>query len=181
MDLELKGKTALVTGASAGIGRAIAIELAKEGVKLVITGRRRDELEKLAKEIGAAGIVAHDAMDAGYVDAIVKECEAKLGGVEILMNNAGGSRAFGKDATDEQWAEALTLNFTRHRQLTNRLLPGMQARKWGRVVNITGKQEPDGVNGAFCAKAALTAWSKGLRSEERRVGKECRSRWSPYH
>ena len=169
MDLQLKGKTALVTGASAGIGRAIATELAREGAKLVVTGRRREELEKLATEIGAAGIVAHDAMDAGYVDAVVKQCESTLGTVDILMNNAGGSRAFGKDATDEQWNEAFTLNFTRHRQLTLRFLPGMQAKKWGRVVYITGKQEPDGVNGAFCAKAALTAFSKGLSRE---VGKQ---------
>ena len=173
MDLQLKGKTALVTGASAGIGRAIARELGREGVRLVVTGRRRAELEKVAGEIAALGaprpgIVVHDALADDYVDAVVNQCEDTLGGVDILMNNAGGSRAFGKDATDEQWAEALTLNFTRHRQLTNRLLPGMQARKWGRVVNITGKQEPDGVNGAFCAKAALTAWSKGLSRE---VGK----------
>src|SRR6476660_419073 len=139
MDLQLDGKTALVTGASAGIGRAIATELAKEGVKLVVTGRRKAELDKLGEEIAAAGgarpaIVAHDAMAEDYVDAIVKQCEASLGTVDILMNNAGGSRAFGKDATDEQWEEAFTLNFTRHRQLTLRLLPGMQARKWGRVI-----------------------------------------------
>ena len=173
MDLQLNGKTALVTGASAGIGRAIAAELGKERVRMVITGRRRDELEKVADDIAASGaprpgIVAHDAMDAGYVDAIVKQCEATLGGLDILMNNAGGSRAFGKDASDEQWNEAFTLNFTRHRQLTMRFLPGMQAKRWGRVIYITGKQEPDGVNGAFCAKAALTAFSKGLSRE---VGK----------
>ena len=172
MDLRLQGKTALVTGASAGIGRAIARELGKEGVKMVITGRRAAELEKVAGEIAGAGgpkpaIVAHDAMDEGYVDAIARQCDA-LGGVDILVNNAGGSRAFGKDATDQQWNEAFTLNFTRHRQLTLRLLPGMQAKKWGRVIYITGKQEPDGVNGAFCAKAALTAFSKGLSRE---VGK----------
>ena len=174
MDLQLKGKTALVTGASAGIGRAIATELAKEGVKMVVTGRRREELEKLADEIaklGAprAGLVAHDAMDDDYVDAIAKQCEATLGAVDIVVNNAGGSRAFGKDATDAQWDEAFTLNFTRHRQLTLRFLPGMQAKKWGRVIYITGKQEPDHVNGAFCAKAALTAFSKGLSRE---VGKQ---------
>jgi 3-oxoacyl-[acyl-carrier protein] reductase len=174
MDLQLEGKTALVTGASAGIGRAIAAELAREGVRLVITGRRRPELDKLGDEIVAAGgtrpgIVAHDAMDEGYVDAIARECGTTLGEVEILMNNAGGSRAFGKDATDQQWQEAFTLNFTRHRQLTLRLLPAMQAKKWGRVIYITGKQEPDGVNGAFCAKAALTAFSKGLSRE---VGKQ---------
>jgi 3-oxoacyl-[acyl-carrier protein] reductase len=175
MDLQLNGKTALVTGASAGIGRAIASELAKEGVKLVVTGRRKEELEKLAAEIESAGgtrpvTVAHDAMDAGYVDALVAQCQSAFGTVDILMNNAGGSRAFGKDASDQQWDEAFMLNFTRHRQLTNRLLPGMQAKKWGRVVNITGKQEPDGVNGAFCAKAALTAWSKGLSREVGKAG-----------
>ena len=175
MDLQLEGKTALVTGASAGIGRAIAIELGKERVKMVITGRRRDELEKVAGEIAAGGgirpaIVAHDAMDAAYVEAIAKQCEATLGSVDILMNNAGGSRAFGKDATDQQWEEAFTLNFTRHRQLTLRMLPGMQAKKWGRIIYITGKQEPDGVNGAFCAKAALTAFSKGLSREVGKAG-----------
>ena len=105
MDLQLKGKTALVTGASAGIGRAIATELGKEGVKMVITGRRKAELDNVAAEIASAGgvkpaIGGHDAMDSGYVDAIVKQCEATLGAVDILMNNAGGSRAFGKDATD---------------------------------------------------------------------------------
>src|SRR5258708_196926 len=171
MDLQLAGKTALVTGASAGIGRAIATELGKEGVKLIITGRRAAELETLAQEIAASGgvrpgIVAHDAMDAGYVDAIVRRCDAMLGTVDILMNNAGGSRAFGKDATDEQWNEAVTLNFTRHRQLTLRLLPGMQAKQWGRVVYITGKQAPDGANAAFSATAALTAFSQGRSPEE---------------
>ena len=173
MELELKGRGALVTGASSGIGRAIALELGREGVKLAITGRRRENLEQVAAQVAAMGapkpaVIVHDALDAGYVEALATQSQAALGAVEILVNNAGGSRSFGKDATEEQWDEAITLNFTRHRQLTNRLLPGMQARKWGRVVNITGKQEPDGVNGAFCAKAALTAWSKGLSRE---VGK----------
>jgi 3-oxoacyl-[acyl-carrier protein] reductase len=175
MDLKLKGRSALVTGASAGIGRAIALELGREGVRLALTGRRRPELEKVAAEIAAAGgtppaIVVHDALAEDYVAAVSAQCAAALGTVDILVNNAGGSRAFGKDATEEQWQEALTLNFTRHRQLTNRLLPAMQAAKWGRVINITGKQEPDGVNGAFCAKAALTAWSKGLSREVGKFG-----------
>jgi len=175
MDLQLAGKGALVTGASAGIGRAIAKQLAREGARLVVTGRRRAELEKLAAEVVAEGgaapaIVAHDALAADYVEAVAAACGAAFDAVAVLVNNAGGSRAFGKDATEEQWHEALTLNFTRHRQLTNRLLPAMQERKWGRVINITGKQEPDGVNGAFCAKAALTAWSKGLSREVGKFG-----------
>ena len=175
MDLQLAGKGALVTGASAGIGRAIAKQLAREGARLVVTGRRRAELEKVASEVVAEGgaapaIVAHDALAEDYVEAVAAACRAAFGAVDVLVNNAGGSRAFGKDATEEQWQEALTLNFTRHRQLTNRLLPAMQERKWGRVINITGKQEPDGVNGAFCAKAALTAWSKGLSREVGKFG-----------
>jgi 3-oxoacyl-[acyl-carrier protein] reductase len=72
------------------------------------------------------------------------------------------------EGTEAQWHEALMLNFTRHRQLTHRLLPQMVGRNYGRVINITGKSEPEGLNGAFCAKAALTAWSKGLSRE---VGK----------
>lgn len=173
MDLQLKGRTALVTGASSGIGRAIAKGLAREGVRVAITGRRRASLESLAAELASEGapaphVIAQDAMDGAYVEAISAGAEGALGPIQILVNNAGGSRAFGKDATDEQWDEAITLNFTRHRQLTNRLLPGMIEGRWGRVINITGKSEPDNVNGAFCAKAALTAWSKGLSRE---VGK----------
>jgi 3-oxoacyl-[acyl-carrier protein] reductase len=169
MDLKLAGRTALVTGASSGIGRAIAKGLAAEGVRTLVTGRRREELESLAREIEKAGgarpaIVVHDALDEGYVEAVMKGCEA-VGPIQILVNNAGGSRAFGKDATEQQWQEALTLNFTRHRQLTQRILPQMIEGKWGRVINITGKSEPEGVNGAFSAKAAIAAWSKGLSRE----------------
>ena len=172
MDLELKGKAALVTGASAGIGRAIAKALAREGVRLAVTGRRQPQLESLAQEIGAAGgvrpiLVIHDALKDTYVDAVV-QAAAPLGPLQILVNNAGGSRAFGMEGTEEQWSEALTLNFTRHRQLTHRFIPQMAERRWGRVINITGKSEPEGLNGAFCAKAAVTAWSKGLSRE---VGK----------
>lgn len=170
MDLQLKGHAALVTGASSGIGRAIALELGREGVRLAITGRRRDNLEDVAKTIAAMGtpkpaVIVHDALDEGYVEALATQSLAALGAVEILVNNAGGSRAFGKDATEAQWSEAMTLNFTRHRQLTNRLLEPMAAGGWGRVVNIIGKFEPEGVNGAFSAKAALASWSKGLSRE----------------
>ena len=170
MDLQLKGRAALVTGASSGIGRAIARQLAREGVQVAVTGRRREQLEALAAEILAEGgakpvIIVHDAMAEDYVETVAAKAGAALGTVVILVNNAGGSRAFGKDATEVQWEEAMTLNFTRHRQLTHRLLPAMIANKWGRVINITGKSEPEGLNGAFCAKAGVAAWSKGLSRE----------------
>ena len=175
MDLQLKGKTALVTGASSGIGRAIAKGLAAEGARVAITGRRGEALEKLAAEIVADGgpapvVVVCDAMEEGYVDAIATATARAMGAVQVLVNNAGGSRAFGMEGTEAQWEEAFTLNFTRHRQLTHRLLPGMVEGRWGRVINITGKSEPEGLNGAFCAKAAVTAWSKGLSREVGRHG-----------
>jgi 3-oxoacyl-[acyl-carrier protein] reductase len=174
MDLDLAGRTALVTGASSGIGRAIARRLADEGVRVAVTGRRREKLAELADEIAAAGgerpvIVVHDALRDDYVEAVAAGVAA-LGPLQILVNNAGGSRAFGLEGTEAQWDEALTLNFTRHRQLTHRLLPQMIEGKWGRVISITGKSEPEGLNGAFCAKAALTAWSKGLSREVGRHG-----------
>jgi len=174
MDLKLEGRGALVTGASAGIGRAIAKALAREGARVAFTARRRAELESLGAEIVAAGGaspmgIVHDALTDDYVEDVAATASRALGAVDILVNNAGGSRAFGKDATEDQWDEAMTLNFTRHRQLAMRLLPAMAERKWGRIINITGKMEPDNVNGAFCAKAALTAWAKGLSRE---VGKQ---------
>ncbi|HLX79031.1 MAG TPA: SDR family oxidoreductase [Burkholderiales bacterium] len=171
MDLGISGKTALVTGASAGIGRAIAKSLAAEGVRLAVVARRRKLLETLQDEIGAELVIIEcDFMLETAPKTIADAALAGLGSVEILVNNAGGSRAFKLDASEEQWNEALTLNFTRQRQLTHRLLDQMTARRWGRIVNITGKSEPEGINGAFCAKAAMHSWSKGLSREVGRHG-----------
>jgi len=98
-------------------------------------------------------------------ETIARTALSGLGAVDILVNNAGGSRPFKLDAAEEQWHEAITLNFTRQRQLTHRLLPQVIERRWGRIINITGKSEPEGVNGAFCAKAAMHSWAKGLSRE----------------
>jgi 3-oxoacyl-[acyl-carrier protein] reductase len=169
MDLGIAGKTALVTGASAGIGRQIAKSLAAEGVKLAVVARRRKLLETLGQEIGAKlTIIECDFMKEDAPEAIADAALAGLGNVDILINNAGGSRKFDLKTTEAQWEEAMTLNFTRQRQLTHRLLDQMIARKWGRIVNLTGKSEPEGINGAFCAKAAMHSWAKGLSRE---VGK----------
>ncbi len=175
MDLGIAGKTALVTGASMGIGRGIAKALAAEGVRLALVARRLNLLEEVASEITASGgtapvLIQQDIMAEDAAEQIAGKALAALGSVNILVNNAGGSRHFGKDAKEEQWTEALTLNFTRQRQLTHRLLDQMIANKWGRIVNITGKSEPDGVNGAFAAKAAMHAWAKGLSREVGKAG-----------
>jgi 3-oxoacyl-[acyl-carrier protein] reductase len=170
MDLALAGRTGLVTGASSGIGRAIASALAAEGVRLVVTARRGDRLQTLVQEVTDAGgtppvPVAADFLAEEAPAVISDAVVGALGRADVLVNNAGGSRAFSLDTSEDEWEEAMTLNFTRHRQLTGRLLPGMAERGWGRIVNITGKSEPEGINGAFCAKAAMHSWAKGLSRE----------------
>jgi 3-oxoacyl-[acyl-carrier protein] reductase len=170
MDLDLSGRSAVVTGASSGIGRAIAVALGRAGVRLAVTARRGDRLAELADEVDDAGgprpvPITVDAYDEDAPRRIAEQAHAALGPVQILVNNAGGSRPFRWDVEEAAWEEAVTLNFTRHRQLTTRLLPDMIDARWGRVVNITGKSEPEGVNGAFAAKAALHSWAKGLSRE----------------
>lgn len=173
MDLRLAGRTALVSGASAGIGRAIACALAAEGVRLALMARRGELLETLSKEIVSAGgekpaSIVQDIMAPDAAGKIREAALAALGKVEILVNCAGGSRPLAPDAPDAAWEEAITLNFTRQRQITHALLPQMVAGRWGRIINITGKSEPDRLNAAFAAKAAMHAWAKGLARE---VGK----------
>jgi 3-oxoacyl-[acyl-carrier protein] reductase len=174
MDLQLKGKTALVTGASMGIGRAIAKGLAAEGVKLCIAARRKSLLEDLAHEIAAAGgsrpaVVEVDILPEGAPSRLTRAALDALGHIDILVNSAGGSKPpLPIDAPEAEWEESMTLNFVRVRQLTHAVLPGMVERRWGRVINISGKSEPEGLIAATPAKAAVHAWSKGLSRE---VGK----------
>ena len=97
MDLQLKGKTALVTGASVGIGRSIALALAAEGVQLAVSARRVDKLQELAKDIAAAGaptpvVIASDLYQDDAAPQLAAAALAGLGRVDILVNNAGGSR-----------------------------------------------------------------------------------------
>ena len=169
MNLDLKSKTAVVSGASIGIGRAIAKGLAREGVRVVAVARRKELLDKLAQEVKAAGgeviPLIQDIMAEDAAEKLAAAALAELGHVDILVNNAGGSRPLPVDAPDSAWDEAMSLNFTRYRQVTHALLPQMIAHNWGRIINITGKSEPEGLNAAFAAKAAVHAWAKGLSRE----------------
>ncbi len=168
VDLQLRDRTALITGGSVGIGRGIARALAAEGVRVAVSARRRDKLEELAREIVAAGgpapvVIESDLYAEDAAATLAAAALAGLGHVDILVNNAGGSRSF-KDlhVSEAAWQEALTLNFHRPRQIADALIDQMIARKWGRIINITGKSEPEHVNGAFCAKAGIHSWAKGL-------------------
>jgi 3-oxoacyl-[acyl-carrier protein] reductase len=175
MDLQLTGRTALVTGASRGIGRAIALGLAREGVKVAIAARRVNLLEELAKEIvsgrGAEPLVLEsDLYPENSAEKLAEAAQKGLGRVDILINAAGGSRPYPFEATKEQWAEGLLVNFVRLRELSHAVVPGMKSRRWGRIVNITGSSEPRGINAANSAKAAVHAWAKGLSREMAKHG-----------
>jgi 3-oxoacyl-[acyl-carrier protein] reductase len=169
MELDLKSRTAVVTGASIGIGRAIAKGLALEGVRVLAVARRKDLLEKLVQEVKADGgaiiPAVQDLVQEGAAKKLAATATAELGHVDILVNNAGGSRPLPVDAPDSDWDEAIALNFTSYRTIAHALLPQMIERRWGRIINITGKSEPEGLNAAFAAKAAVHAWAKGLSRE----------------
>jgi len=176
MELQLEGKTALVTGASSvGLGRAIAVGLAREGVHVAITSRREALLQEAAADVKAASgrqpvVIPSDLYDADAPEHLAAAACSQLGRIDILVNAAGGSRPTQFDAPAALWEEAMTLNFFRLRALTHAVVSGMVARQWGRVVNLTGTSEPYSINAANPSKAAVHAWSKGLSREVAKNG-----------
>ncbi len=140
MDLELRGRTAVVTGCSVGIGREIARVLASEGVTALVVARRGELLKSLQDEIEVAGWVRPHALALDLADRVAParvrdEALARFGHVDILVNNAGGSRPTAVDAADGVWDESFAINFYAVRKLTQALLPGMIEQRWGRIIN----------------------------------------------
>jgi len=143
MDLQLSGKRALVTGSSVGIGETIARTLAVEGVAVAVHGRERERAERVVAEIVAAGgravVVLGDLTRDDEVRQIAEEAARQLGGVDILVNNAGGSgeKQVWEETPVADWAAAYDRNVLAAVRITDRLLPGMRAARWGRVVNVS--------------------------------------------
>lgn len=165
MDLGFSGKTCLVTGASTGIGRATALMLAGEGARVIAAARNRDALASLAVEIEEAGgypavILTADLTAPDGPRTLASEALAACPRIEVLINNAGGSRPLAKPDDEAAWEEAFLLNFTAARQITDRLVPGMLQRGWGRIVNVSGAIIAKAYNAATPANAALESWSK---------------------
>lgn len=172
MDLMLAGRTALVTGASAGIGVGIANCLAREGVRLALAGRNRSALEMVAeraREHGAPDVLVlvGDVATVAGCQSVADGALAALGGrVDILINNAGGSRPLGlAEETEEFWEEAHALNFASARRITKPVVAPMREHGFGRIINVTGALYGKAVNGAGPSKAALLAWSRAKSFE----------------
>lgn len=137
MDLGLNNKRALVTGASRGLGKAIAAALCAEGAKVAICARDTARLEAAAKEIGAAGLTA-DLSQPGAADAVLRQAAEKLGGIDILAVNTGGPPAGDFAAvSDVAWRAAFEGLWMSAVDLIRGALPGMRQRHWGRIMIVT--------------------------------------------
>jgi 3-oxoacyl-[acyl-carrier protein] reductase len=165
MDLQLTGKVALVTGASVGLGRGIATMLAAEGCRLALLARRRHLLEDLAGELPAGAeplVIAEDFRSAGAAERTRDAVLGRFGRCDILVNNAGGSRPQTDLGSEAVWMESLDLNFHAGRRMAHAFVPTMQAQKFGRIVNITGPDEPFSINAANAPNGAVHIWAKAL-------------------
>lgn len=172
MDLGLKGKVAMVTGASRGIGRAITLGLVAEGCRVSACARGQAGVDQLAKEITERGgeslAMAVDVMEEQQARRWVEETQKRFGQVDILVNNVGGSRLGGNlNATLDDWKAGFTLNFFSALDLCRLVVPLMTARKSGCVINIASVygREWGGPMTYNAAKAAMISLSKEMARE----------------
>jgi 3-oxoacyl-[acyl-carrier protein] reductase len=168
---DLTGKTALVTGASGGIGGAIAKALHSQGAAVVLSGTRTEALEKLKAELGARAFVAQaNLSDAASVEALPKAAEAAAGApIDILVNNAGITRDnLFMRMKDDEWDQVIQVNLTAAFRLSRAVLRGMMKKRWGRIVQITsivGATGNPGQGNYAAAKAGLIGMTKSLAAE----------------
>jgi len=174
MDLKLTNRVALVTGGSSGLGFAIARELACEGASVTIVARRKAELERAASEILKVARtrvlpLVGDVSKEGEADRLARATEESLGPIDILLANAGGPPSTMFDSTtDEQYVAAIQLNLLSSIRLARACVPGMRARKWGRVIFLTSmaaKQPVPGLILSNTARSGLLGFAKTLANE----------------
>jgi 3-oxoacyl-[acyl-carrier protein] reductase len=166
----LTGKTALVTGASGGIGGAIAKALHAQGATVGLNGRNVESLEKLGAELKDRYVVLPGALDsAEAADALIKAAEEKMGQVDILVNNAGLTKdGLFMRMKDEDWQVVQDVNLTAPFRLIRSAIRGMMKRRWGRVINITSVVGVTGNPGQanYCAsKAGMIGMTKSMAQE----------------
>ncbi len=141
MDLEIKGRVALITGGSRGLGRMSALALAREGVNVAICGRTQATLDKTVGELKSMGVsstgIVADISEPPAAQMLFDATVAELGQVDILVNNVGGRRGTTMvDTTEEQFKASLEFNLFGALRLMRLVIPGMKARQWGRIINI---------------------------------------------
>ena len=172
MDLGLKDKVALVTGASRGIGKRIALALAAEGAKLCICGRTEETLKEARAEIEALGAAAEvavqDVTTPEGAEAVVAVARERFGGVDILINNVGGSKwtPF-VEIADQEWDDIINLSFLSAVRVTRAAIPSMEQRGGGSVINISSifGRESGGPVSYNASKAAMISMGANLAIE----------------
>jgi 3-oxoacyl-[acyl-carrier protein] reductase len=168
---DLTGKTALVTGASGGIGGAIARALHGQGAAVVLSGTRAEALESLKTELGARTFIAQaNLSDTASVEALPKVAEDAAGsGIDILVNNAGITRDnLFMRMKDDEWDQVIAVNLTAAFRLSRAVLRGMMKKRWGRIIQISsvvGATGNPGQGNYAAAKAGLVGMTKSLAAE----------------
>jgi 3-oxoacyl-[acyl-carrier protein] reductase len=167
---KLNGKNALVTGASGGLGKAIAESLHAQGAAVALAGRNREALETLAKALGErAHVVVGDLSTAEGADSVMKDAETAMGSVDILINNAGLTRdTLAIRMSDEAWQTVLDVNLTAAFRLSRAAIKGMMKNRWGRIISISsivGVMGNAGQANYAASKAGLIGMSKALAQE----------------
>lgn len=166
----LQGKCALVTGATGGIGGAIATALHKQGATVGISGRNEAKLNELAAQLGErVFVLPADLSSKEAVDALVKSAEEKMGQIDILVNNAGLTKdGLSMRMKDEDWQQVIDVNMTATFKLAQAVQRGMMKRRWGRIVNIASVVGVTGNPGQcnyVASKAGMIGWSKAMAAE----------------
>jgi 3-oxoacyl-[acyl-carrier protein] reductase len=178
MDLGIKGRIALVTGGNRGIGKAAALEMAKEGCAIAITGRNEIDLKATAEEIESYGVktltIAADMEKAEEVEKMVAAVFASFGHVDILFNNAGHSHmSAALSATDQEWMSQMNIHLMSCVRTCRLIVPKMAEKKWGRVINMSsmyGIVPGMGSVDYSAAKAAVINYTLSLAMEYSRYG-----------
>jgi len=177
MDFGIRGRVALVTGASSGIGEAVALALAAEGVKLAVGARRRDRLEKVAAEakaLGAADARAFevDLRDSGSIQRLLADVKDAFGSVDILVANSGGPKpGTFLDKTLDDWDEGYRVVLRGMLELVGAVIPGMKAAGWGRVVALTSTSVKQPIATLVLSNAFRTALVSALKTLSLEVGR----------
>ena len=177
MELRLKNKVAVITGASEGIGKAIAIGLAKEGVHIAISARNVEKLNTTCEEIRSLGAEVlcfkGDMTDQAVVNDFIDNVIEKWGTVHILVNNVGcATKKSFEEVSDEDWKYTLDMNIYSTVYCTRRVLPYMKKQKWGRIINVSavsGHEPSSGLFASNVAKSGVNSFTKSLANE---VGKD---------